>query len=292
RADSGVRRRRSWASPGGSRRRPGAREQIDELTLEPVRVLELVDQDRPEAPALALADRGVVAEEVAGRELEILEVESRLVLLGRGIGVGKASQQLLEQGAVAGGGLVEGRLLHRAAGLLVAGEPLPGAAARRDVGEIEQPLGRRRTLEKLECAGGAGPCRLGLVHSSCVLDDAAGCLTKLGDPRIEARARRNLEHEIASGRAKRFVDAREHSAQTPRAVGREQADPLLVALRAELLQRGGEGLAREHARLVLVENAEARIDGRFERVRLQQRVAETVAGRDPRTGELSREVVP
>ena len=56
-------------------------EQVDDLALEPVRVLELVDHDRAEAPALALAHAGVVAEQVARGELEILEVERRLTLL-------------------------------------------------------------------------------------------------------------------------------------------------------------------------------------------------------------------
>src|SRR4051794_4999271 len=55
------------------RRQPGARDQVDELALEPIRVLELVDHDRAEAQLLALADRVIVPQEVARRELQVLE---------------------------------------------------------------------------------------------------------------------------------------------------------------------------------------------------------------------------
>ena len=84
------------------------REKVDQLALEPVRVLELVHEHRAEAPALALADLGLVAQQVAGGQLEVLEVERRLGRLRRRIRVGEAAQQLLEQGAVARGELVEG----------------------------------------------------------------------------------------------------------------------------------------------------------------------------------------
>ena len=58
-------------------------EQVDQLALEPVRVLELVDHDRAEAQLLALAQVVVVAEQVAGAKLQILEVERRLAVLRR-----------------------------------------------------------------------------------------------------------------------------------------------------------------------------------------------------------------
>ena len=56
-------------------------EQVEELGLEPVRVLELVDHDRAEALLLALADPRVVAQQVARSQLEVLEVERRLGVL-------------------------------------------------------------------------------------------------------------------------------------------------------------------------------------------------------------------
>ena len=80
-----------------------ARDQVDHLALEAVRVLELVDADLPEAQLLALADRVVVAQQVARAELEILEVERRLAVLRRLVGALERLQQLLEQRAVARG---------------------------------------------------------------------------------------------------------------------------------------------------------------------------------------------
>ena len=102
--------------------RPG--QQIDELALESVGVLELVDHDRTEAQPLTLAQRLVVAEQVAGVQLQILEVERRLALLrGRVLGR-EAVQELLQQLAILQGQLVERRLLDRLARLLVARRPL------------------------------------------------------------------------------------------------------------------------------------------------------------------------
>jgi hypothetical protein len=65
------------------RRRSG--DQVDELALERVRVLELVHHHRPEPELLALADRGVVPQQVAREELEVLEVERRLTPLRLGV---------------------------------------------------------------------------------------------------------------------------------------------------------------------------------------------------------------
>jgi hypothetical protein len=62
-----------------------AGQQVHEFALEPVRVLELVDHDRPEAELLLLPQRLVVAEQVARPQLQILEVERRLAVLRSGI---------------------------------------------------------------------------------------------------------------------------------------------------------------------------------------------------------------
>ena len=140
----------------------GPGQQIDELALEPVRVLELVDHDRAEAQPLALAQRLVVAEQVAGVELEILEVERRLAVLRRCVLGREAVQQLLQQLAVLQRQLVERRLLDRLPRLLVARRPF---AARPQPGEVEQALGQRRRLRehgRLGCriAGGVGRVRI------------------------------------------------------------------------------------------------------------------------------------
>jgi hypothetical protein len=58
-----------------------AREQVDELALQAIGVLELVDHDRAEAPALLLANRFTPLQEIAGDQLQVLEVERRLSCL-------------------------------------------------------------------------------------------------------------------------------------------------------------------------------------------------------------------
>ena len=263
-------------------------EQVDQLALEPVRVLELVHEHGAEAPALALADLGLVAEQVPGGQLEVLEVERRLGRLRRRIRVGEAAQQLLEQAAVARGELVEGGLLDRTPGLLVGRRTLTLAPARREVGEVEEPLGMRGPLEELDDAR-AGLARR--VRSLGVVGEAPSRLAELLDPGVEPRPLRHFQHEVAAGRAERVVDARQHPPQPARTVRGEQADSLRIAGRAELLERGVERLAGEDARLVLVEHAEVRVDRGLERMRLQEPVAEAVDGRDPGAVELAREVV-
>ena len=60
-----------------------AAEQVDDVALQAVRVLELVDHDLAEAQLLRLADVGVVAQQVADEQLQVLEVEHRLALASR-----------------------------------------------------------------------------------------------------------------------------------------------------------------------------------------------------------------
>ena len=139
-------------------------EQVDQLALEPVRVLELVHEHRAEAPALAVADRRVIAKEVPRVQLEILEVERGLAVLGGCVGVGEAPQQLLEERSVSCRELVERRLLDSVARLLVAREPVTWPAPGRQVGEVDQPLGRGRALQEVERTRRALTSRLGLLH--------------------------------------------------------------------------------------------------------------------------------
>src|SRR4029453_17114813 len=91
----------------------------DQLALEPVRVLELVDADLPEAQLLARADRLVVAEQVASPQLEGVVIERGLAVLRSLVAALEPLQQLLEQLAVARGDGVQRSLLDRAPGLVV-----------------------------------------------------------------------------------------------------------------------------------------------------------------------------
>jgi hypothetical protein len=186
------------------------REQIDQLALEAIRVLELVDEHRPEAPALAFSDRRVVAEQIARGQLEVLEVERRLGGLRGGVGIGKAPQEVLEEASVARRHLVERRLLDGTARFFVARGPLTLPATRCEAREVEQPLGRRRILEQLQRSRGAVTRRL---RRRVVLDQTPRCLPELFDPRFQAGTLGDLEHELPAGRTERLVDPGQHPPQ-------------------------------------------------------------------------------
>ena len=173
-------------------------EQVDDLALEPVGVLELVDHDRAEAPALALAHGRVVAEQVAGRELEILEVEPRLPVLRCPVREAEAVEKLLQQVAVAGGQIVERRLLDAAAGLLVAHRSV---APRLQLAEVEQPLRERSVRQHFERASrrrAGGLPRLRVGGQSLARPRGAPRSARRGRPAPPARARAGVPPRAAS----------------------------------------------------------------------------------------------
>ena len=264
-------------------RRP--REQVDELALEPVRVLELVHHDRAEAQLLALAQLVVVAQEIAGSQLQILEVERRLGVLRGGVRVREALQQLLQELAVAERQLVERGLLDRLAGLLVARRTL---AARPQPAQVEQALRQLRRGRQRHRLPGRGPCRRRRVE---VVREAPCRFRQLGQSCLEPGALTELELQLAAGRAQRLVDARQHAPQPGRPVGREQLEPLRLVVGAEVGERRREGLAADDASLALVEDPEARIEPGLEGVRLQQPQAEPVDRGDPGTVQRTGEIV-
>ena len=100
----------------------------------------------------------------------------------------------------------------------------------------------------------------------------------------------HVELELPAGRAQRLVDPREHPPQPARAVGGEQAKALGPLIGAERGERFLERLAGEHARLVVVDDPEPRVDAGLERVGLQQPVAEAVDRRDPGRVEVACEI--
>jgi hypothetical protein len=155
----------------------GAGDQVDQLALQPVRVLELIDHERTEAQLLALADRRVVAQKVARAQLQILEVESGLAVLRLLVGGRERGQQLLQQIAVGGRELVERSLLDLLARLLVARRALAAAA---QLAEVEQSLRR-------------------LVVERDLFAETARRLLELGDAFPQAAALAQLEHQVAAG---------------------------------------------------------------------------------------------
>src|ERR687888_507189 len=193
-------------------------DQVDQLALEAVRVLELVDHHRAEAPRLALLDVLVLAEEIACRKLEILEVDPRLPLLRACVRAREALEQLLQEVAVARREHVQSRLLDRLPGGLVAFEPFPWPTARRELREVEQVLGLPVVLEHLE-----HPDRLrSLLVVPVFVDQTASRLAKGLDPLPERRSLAEAKVQRSAGGAERLVDAGQHPPEAVRAVGRRR----------------------------------------------------------------------
>ena len=252
--------------------------------MEAIGVLELVDHDRLEAQRLPLADLRVVAEKRPCSELEILEIEGRLAALRRGICVGEAVQELLEEIPVAHRELVERRLLDGDPGLLEAGGPLAASAMSR---QVEQVVGPRLASHCIEKSRRASALKL---SRRAVLHEAAGGLAQLVEPLADGRALAELEDQVAAGRAERLVDPGDHPPQAARAVGGQQSRALLVVRAAERSERLVKRLAREDGGLRVVQLAEPWVETCFERRRLQQPVAEPVDRRDVGAVEAPREV--
>ena len=225
----------------------------------------------------------MVAQEVACVELQVFEVERRLTCLRRLVLGGEQVEQLLQELAVAPRELLERRLLQPVARRAELGRAV---ACRRELGEVEQLLGVRAERERHVGRGEL------LVGRGGVGREGARHLLQLGEAFRDAGALAQLERQIASGRAQRLVDARQHLAQPLSAVGREQAQALRVARGAERRERPLERLAAQHGRLVVGELVEARVEPDRERMRAEQARAEAVDGRDPRAVEPPCEVGP
>ena len=217
-----------------------ARDEVDELALQRVRVLELVDHHRTEAELLDLEDLGPVAEQVARGELEILEIDDRLAPLRLRIRRRIALEQLLEQIAVARGELLQRSALDPLARVLVLGRPIRVRTKRH---EIEEAFSDRPGLREQQRVAGRLALLLGGIGIS---GEPRGGLVPVGDRVGEALALSELEHEIAACRAQCRVDARQHLAQPACAVGRKQTQSFRVATSAERLQRAVERLAAKH----------------------------------------------
>ncbi len=259
-------------------------QKVEELGLQAVRVLELVDHDRAKSPALPRSDRLVVPKQVAGLELEVLEVDCRLALLGVRIRGRKRRQELLEEPAIARGKLLQRSRDDRVARLRKADSPRP---ARLQVAKREQPLGQGGRLDELESSGRGGALR---VRGRHVVAQRSTRLAQRLDPLRERRSRARLEHEIAPGAAQRRIHLDEHLPEPDGTVGGEQLPAVRLVGRAEPVERRREGLRLEHERLRLVQDTEGRIDACGERIRAEQATAEPVDRGHPGAVELEREI--
>ena len=150
---------------------------LEDVELEPVRVLELVDHDQPEALGPALAAGRVGGEQVAHVELEVVEVEARAAGLGLRVGGAEAREQVgdLDQreprvmvgAALAVGG--PGRTVGRARRLVEGLQPLlelgvgEHGGDRHAIARAEHALAAlqrvERLLELLAAPGGGEAAR-------------------------------------------------------------------------------------------------------------------------------------
>ncbi len=108
-------------------------DQVDELALEPVRVLELVHHHHPEAKPCLLANSGVVPKQVAGRQLEVLEVHHGFAPLRLRVLRAETFEQLLQELAVVRRQLLERCALRCLARLLEGRCTHASAGKRREV---------------------------------------------------------------------------------------------------------------------------------------------------------------
>ena len=225
----------------------------------------------------------MVAQQIAGVELQILEVERRLTRFRGGVLGCEQIQQLLQELAVARCELVEGCLVEPVA---CAAELGRAVASGREMREVEQPLRVRPERQRGVCGRELLVGHLGIGRQRLC------CSVQLRQSFGNAGVLTELELQVAARRAKRLVDAGEHAAQSLRAVGGEQPQPFGVTSRAEAGQCALERLTPDHRAVLVVELAEARVDPHRKRMRSQEARAEAVDRRDPRAVEPPREVMP
>ena len=238
--------------------------------------------------ASACAHVLVVAQQVARAELEVLEVERRLALLRRGV----VARRTRRAAPAAGPG--RGRPARRARPARRPGAPPRSVAARspcarRSERSSSSSAFPRRSSSRSARVAAPFCASVASVSSARHSRRVAQLLQQL----CERPALLELEPQLAPGRAQRLVDAGEHPPQAARAVGREER---AVRSGSRPAQSSSSAVSNaspcEHARLVVVEHAEARVEPGRERVRPQQAVAEAVDGRDPGAVELAGEVGP
>ena len=262
--------------------RPGG-DLVDQLTLEGVRVLELVDHDRAEAELLGLANRLVAGQEVAGKQLEVLEVERRLALLPCRVLGREEREQLLEEVLVTRRRQLQRCLLDVPPRLLEAGRAIAARPQRR---QVDQGLGERG---KVECSLRCGEV---VVGRAVIVEQTTGSVAQFPQPAVQVGGRVQLEQERPASRTQRLVDAGQHLAEPAAPVRREQRQPLPLLTAAERLDGAIEGLAAKHGRVLVIELVETGVDPDRERVGAKEAAAEPVDRRDPGAVELTRQVEP
>jgi hypothetical protein len=269
-----------------------ARHQLEQLELQGVRVLELVDHDALEALAVTGSDAGLAGQQVAGQQLEVVEVDAAASALGRRVGVGVAPQQFVDEGQGRDGQAI--------------GERVDVGVARRAIGVGGgglQRTGVARHLRPLRMGARAGVQRgaADLERLARGLDGRApvGARELGGERRVRAlqrrargagigRARRRQRRARLPARAQRVVRAEDHALQAVDGVGGGEVERIRARRGEEVGQRGVEGLALGGAAVGRIEDGEGGVEAGRHRVRAQDPRAEAVEGRDPRRLGLAR----
>ena len=258
----------------------GARplQRLDQPQLEPVGVLELVDQEVGEAAAVGLADLGPL-EQARGEDLEILEVDPGAALLGGLEACGVEPEQLGEvvvgDAAAARLGDPRDRLVHRVA----EGAERPGGAAgaeRFQLGQGRQRPGRRQAGERLLQHQPFAVALLQLLEAfTRRLDRPRDALRRVADGWV---GEGGLGDAAA---AQLVVDGDGQPAQPFEVVCGDGLLARRVAAGEEAGEGGVERLTGGALGLGLVEHAEAGIDPGGDRMGGEDAVAEAVDGGDP-----------
>ena len=268
------------------------RQQLEQLVLEPVGVLELVHQHVAEATGVGLAQSLVAGEQVAGHQLEVLEVEAGALALGPFIALAVEVEQRAQQRVVAGFALRQGERAQGAVGgpvlLTRLGGDSLGAALELDLVEAGglRRRARRERAEQLEGSLQAADGRGHRCRGRRQGELGECCAGRRLEPLVLARGGRGVR--VLQGRpalpaaAQVGVDGAHHVAEAVGSVRGHHLDSLgVLALAHEGLECAVEGVESQPLGLDLVEHPEAGIDARAERVGAQHARAEAVDGRDP-----------
>ena len=227
-------------------------ERLEQRDLAAVGVLELVDHDAVEALGVAAPQRRLGEQQVAGEELEVVEVQRRALALGVGVGARVAAQQVVETGDGGAGGAVAASAGVRRERAQVAraglGLQRVGGRAEPQLREHRGATGRRRPQARRRRGGGAERGGRAARGGAGAGADGAGPPGGGAAARAEARAERR-RRAAASSSMQRATLSRASPTRLPAPAsassrgGRRRGRRELVAQRARL---GGDRRARQH----------------------------------------------
>ena len=268
------------SSPTYTRSASVAGDQLEDRVLQRVRVLELVDEQVPDAGLHGRPRIGVADEQIARAQLEVGEVERGRRELARGVDAVEALDEPDDLRVQRARDLAARRELHQRQL-----HPCRPASARR-VLEPDRRRGRRASSAVApgrNAASRSARSLFSLGVARRVVRDR-----ELGHPRasaprarLEVARRRRRRGEVETAREAPVAQAQRRASAAPpppNAASRSSVAPL-VALR-RLRERLLERLAADDLGRRLVEHAELGVEPERERVLAQDRAAQAVDRRD------------